>query len=173
MESLKYLYLSDPFICDCKLQWTSQVEQLGYTYDIQFVWIHQVTFRGQSQIKVSIQIAPKQAHFNVLVNRLLVPAFKYVITRILSYFCGCPKGYVLPSSGQCIDANECNEATNCQHTCANTEGSFYCTCNEGYELASDGYSCDDVNECLELNGGCEFGCLNNKGSVSVSMSLRS
>ena len=46
----------------------------------------------------------------------------------------------------------------------NTDGSSHCTCNEGYELASDGYSCDDVNECLDLNGGCEFGCLNNIGS---------
>ena len=80
------------------------------------------------------------------------------------YFCGCPRGYSLYSSGECKDENECDEETDCQHTCVNTNGSFYCTCNEGYELASDGYSCDDVNECLHLNGGCEFGCLNNIGS---------
>ena len=32
------------------------------------------------------------------------------------------------------------------------------------ELDSDGYSCNDVNECQEWNGGCEFGCRNTIGS---------
>ena len=35
---------------------------------------------------------------------------------------------------------------------------------EGYELSSDGYSCDDIDECNQLNGGCEFGCRNTVGS---------
>ena len=31
-------------------------------------------------------------------------------------------------------------------------------------MDSNGSSCDDINECHELNGGCEFGCRNSIGS---------
>ena len=55
----------------------------------------------------------------------------------------CPVGYVQRYSGECVDEDECDIYTNCQHSCVNTEGSFHCDCNDGYELASDGYSCND------------------------------
>ena len=164
MESLKYLYLSDPFICDCKLQWTSQVEQYGL-YIRYPICLDSSCHFSRSITDQSIYTNCSQTgSFQCFSKSITCPSFQVCHDTETSYFCGCPKGYVLPSSGQCIDANECNQATNCQHTCVNTEGSFHCTCNGGYELASDGCSCDDVNECLELNGGCEFGCLNNKGS---------
>ena len=54
-----------------------------------------------------------------------------------------PIGYVQHYSGECVDEDECDFYTNCQHSCVNTEGSFHCDCNEGYELASDGYSCNE------------------------------
>ena len=62
-------------------------------------------------------------------------------------------------------------STICQQAMPEYKRFILCTCNEGYELASDGCSCDDVNECLDLNGGCEFGCLNNIGSYQCHMSL--
>ena len=68
-----------------------------------------------------------------------------------SYSCGCPRGYALHSSGQCKDVDECDEITDCQQLCQNTEGSFHCACEEGYELDNDGYSCDDINECQEVD----------------------
>ena len=37
-------------------------------------------------------------------------------------------------------------------------------CPEGYQLASNQYDCDDINECQEWNGGCEYGCGNTIGS---------
>ena len=77
---------------------------------------------------------------------------------------GCPIGYLQRSTGECVDEDECDFYTNCQHFCINTDGSFHCECNEGYKLADDGYSCIDINECHVLNGGCEFGCRNTNGS---------
>ncbi|XP_039300456.1 fibrillin-2-like [Nilaparvata lugens] len=47
--------------------------------------------------------------------------------------------------------------------CINTDGSFKCVCDGGFK--GDGYSCQDVDECLEDGGLCENGhCLNYAGS---------
>ena len=92
---------------------------------------------------------------------VLTTAMTTTTTTALS---GCPIGYVERYSGECVDEDECDFYTNCQHSCVNTEGSFHCDCNEGYELADDQYNCTDVNECHQLNGGCEFGCHNTIGS---------
>ncbi|KAI6647918.1 hypothetical protein LOD99_8379 [Oopsacas minuta] len=67
-------------------------------------------------------------------------------------------------SDTCEDIDECSGFNNCQHQCENTQGSFHCTCKEGYQLASNGYDCVDINECQEMNGGCELGCINYIGS---------
>ena len=76
----------------------------------------------------------------------------------------CPIGYLQRYTGECVDENECVYDNKCQQLCINTEGSFHCDCNEGYKLDSNGSSCADINECHELNGGCEFGCRNTIGS---------
>ena len=68
-----------------------------------------------------------------------------------------------------MDEDECDYNNNCQYSCVNTDGSFYCDCDKGYKLEDNGYSCDDINECHELNGGCEFGCRNNIGSLHVRL----
>jgi len=39
-----------------------------------------------------------------------------------------------------LDINECLSSP-CEHTCANTPGSFTCSCNHGYLLDNDGRSC--------------------------------
>ena len=164
MDSLNYLYLSDPFICDCKLQWISLVNQ----YQLYFrsgVCSEPVDPFSRSITTQSLYTNCSQKEsFQCFNKSITCPNSQVCHNTETGYFCGCPIGYAQYSSGECKDVNECDEATDCQHTCVNTEGSFHCTCNEGYELASDGYSCDDVNECLDLNGGCEFGCLNNIGS---------
>ena len=164
MDSLKYLYLSDPFACDCKLQWASLVEQ----YELYIRFPVCLDSSGQFSRSITNQSlytdCSQTESFQCFSKSITCPSFQVCLNTETSYSCGCPRGYVLPNSGQCIDTDECNEATNCQHTCVNTDGSYYCACDEGYELASDGYSCDDVNECLDLNGGCEFGCLNTIGS---------
>ena len=166
MDSLKYLYLSDPFVCDCKLQWTSLVEQ--YQVYIRNPVCSEISDHFSRSTSITTQSlytnCSQTESFQCFNKSITCPNSQVCHNTKTGYFCGCPRGYSLHSSGECKDVNECDEATECQHTCVNTDGSFYCTCNEGYELASDGYSCDDVNECLHLNGGCEFGCLNNIGS---------
>ena len=166
MDSLRYLYLSDPFVCDCKLQWASLVEQ--YQVYIQSAVCSEISDHFSRSTSITDQSlytnCSQTESFQCFNKSITCPNSQVCHNTETSYFCGCPRGYVLPSSGQCTDTNECNEATDCQHTCVNTDGSFYCTCNKGYELASDGYSCDDVNECFDLNSGCEIGCRNTIGS---------
>ena len=158
MDSLRYLYLSDPFVCDCKLKWTSLVEQHElyipsgvcseiennhYLRSITSEYFYTNCFQTES--------------FQCFNKSTTCPDNQVCHNTENTYFCGCPRGYALHNSGQCEDVDECDETTDCQQNCQNTEGSFHCTCDEGYKLASDGYSCNDINECHELNGGFEFG----------------
>ena len=160
MNSLRHLLLSDPFVCDCDLRWTSLVGQYG------------LNIYGYCDNNISSPITnttlytncPQTESFQCFNKSITCPDNIICYNTEDSYFCGCPRGYVLHNSGQCEDVDECNGTTDCQHTCQNTEGSFHCTCDEGYELSSDGYSCDDIDECQVSNGGCEFGCRNTVGS---------
>ena len=130
MDSLRYLYLSDLFVCDCDLRWTSLV--------------------GQYELNIMHGVCSEDNHFSSsITNRYLytncsqTECFRCFNTSITfldnqvchnthdNYFCGCNRGYALHNSGQCGDVDECNETMDCQHTCQNTESSFYCTCDEG------------------------------------------
>lgn len=59
-------------------------------------------------------------------------------------------------------------SNSCQHDCINTEGSFHCSCHDGYESSNNGFSCVDVDECVENNGDCSNICNNLIGSHSCS-----
>ena len=166
MDSLKYLYLSDPFVCDCSLQWTSLVGQYGI--DIRSAYCPESGGHFPRQISITHQIhytnCSETESLQCFNKSITCPDNEVCHNTENSYLCGCPRGYLLHSSGQCKDVDECDEITDCRHTCQNTQGSFHCMCEEGYELDSDGYSCNEVNECQEWNGGCEFGCRNTIGS---------
>ena len=164
MDSLEYLFLSDPFVCDCKLQWTSLVGQYGLSIRSSGC-LEPLDFFSRYITNISLYTNCSQTESFQCFHRFVTCLGNQLChSTENSYFCGCPRGYALHGSGQCEDVDECDETTDCQHTCQNTEGSFYCTCDEGYELSSDGYSCDDIDECQELNGGCESGCRNTVGS---------
>ncbi|KAI8779431.1 hemicentin-1, partial [Biomphalaria glabrata] len=91
--------------------------------------------------------------------------------NLLSIPDNCPEGFQKDSNDQssCIDRDECAEVVSvCQHNCTNTRGSYTCSCPPGYRLEKDGYSCKDINECVEQNVNCgpEKMCFNQRGSYT-------
>ena len=165
MKYLNAIYLEDPFICDCNLQWISVIQQYGidirtYPYCIQ-PSLHNERYIYDSIVYTNCSQSQTYQCFN---KSITCPSNLVCHNTNDSYTCDCPIGYALNNSGNCTDINECDNETNCQQSCMNTEGSYSCNCDKGYQLASNGYDCDDVNECLEGNGGCEHGCGNTVGS---------
>ncbi|XP_053687239.1 uncharacterized protein LOC128736776 [Sabethes cyaneus] len=83
--------------------------------------------------------------------------------------CSCREGYTLNKTNlvSCVDHDECQlpSDNNCQQKCVNTNGGFQCECYSGYEKNALG-QCIDINECLEMNGGCgpNTRCINLAGS---------
>ncbi|XP_074490966.1 hemicentin-1 isoform X1 [Sebastes fasciatus] len=89
-------------------------------------------------------------------------------TRIRSSqqgFLACQQGFE-PRGGVCLDINECEVRDVCQHECMNTAGSHRCLCPAGYRLMANGKTCQDIDECLELNIQCGPNqmCFNMRGS---------
>ncbi|XP_064420214.1 hemicentin-2 [Latimeria chalumnae] len=77
----------------------------------------------------------------------------------------CPLGF-MGRNGACVDIDECQMRTMCQHECRNTEGSYQCRCPSGYRLLSNGRNCQDIDECIEENVKCGVNqmCFNTRGS---------
>ncbi|KAI6647882.1 hypothetical protein LOD99_8469 [Oopsacas minuta] len=164
MKSLASIYLSDPYICDCRLQWTSIVSQYGVNIYNGVCSEPNIFFQKyitNPQLYANCSQTESYQCFN---KSITCPSNQVCHNTQDGYLCSCPRGYSLHNSGECKDFDECDEATECEHTCVNTEGSYHCGCEKGYKLATNGNDCEDVNECLELNGGCEFGCRNSIGS---------
>ena len=80
--------------------------------------------------------------------------------------CICCEGYRLFNHTQCLDIDECQEATDrCDMNCHNTKGSYQCSCDAGFQLVNE-TKCLDVDECFINNGGCVGLCLNTNGSFT-------
>ena len=165
MKYLEKLYVyKNPFICDCKLHWTSVLSQYGVTvYD---GMCSQPPELDQREITdPTIYTNCSQTTTYQCLNKSVTCPDDTVCRNIDdSYICSCSIGYSSNGSCSCEDVDECEEQNNCTQSCNNTVGSYLCLCNEGYILANDGYSCEDVNECQLEIAGCEFGCINTNGS---------
>ncbi|XP_016097815.1 low-density lipoprotein receptor-related protein 1B-like [Sinocyclocheilus grahami] len=101
----------------------------------------------------------------------------------------CPTHLFQCGSGECVDPDlVCNKASDCadgsdeglgclksncsspshpscQHYCINTPHGARCGCKTGFRLQSDGLTCNDINECKEIQpAACSHKCLNTLGS---------
>ncbi|KAI6647894.1 Fibrillin-2-like [Oopsacas minuta] len=159
-----YIYVNDPFICDCRLQWTSIVSQYGVYIRNGYCSEPSIFFQNSITNPLLYTNCTQTESYQCFDKSITCPSNEVCHNTQNGYLCSCPKGYSLHNSGECRDFDECDEETECEHTCVNTQGSYHCVCDEGYKLAANGYVCDDVNECKIGNGGCEFGCGNTIGS---------
>ncbi|KAH9505693.1 hypothetical protein Btru_055518 [Bulinus truncatus] len=90
-----------------------------------------------------------------------------------TYECRCEtKGRKLGEDGHsCVDIDECTRYKGkvCANgLCLNNDGSYTCTCNHGYRQTKNDSFCEDLDECLIGNGGCEQICENKVGSFSCA-----
>uniref|UniRef100_A0A9J8APT0 Si:dkey-88l16.3 n=1 Tax=Cyprinus carpio carpio TaxID=630221 RepID=A0A9J8APT0_CYPCA len=101
----------------------------------------------------------------------------------------CPTHLFQCGSGECVDPDlVCNKASDCadgsdegvgclknncsspsrpscQHYCINTPHGARCGCKTGFRLQSDGLTCNDIDECKEIQPtACSHKCLNTLGS---------
>ncbi|XP_050977879.1 low-density lipoprotein receptor-related protein 2 isoform X2 [Labeo rohita] len=101
----------------------------------------------------------------------------------------CPTHLFRCGSGECVDPDlVCNRASDCadgsdegvgclknncsspsspscQHYCINTPHGARCGCKIGFRLQSDGLTCNDIDECKEIQpDACSHKCLNTLGS---------
>ncbi|XP_048030956.1 low-density lipoprotein receptor-related protein 2 isoform X1 [Megalobrama amblycephala] len=63
--------------------------------------------------------------------------------------------------------NNCSSpiSPSCQHYCFNTPHGARCGCKTGFRLQSDGLTCNDIDECKEIQpAACSHNCVNTLGS---------
>ncbi|XP_039260161.2 mucin-like protein [Styela clava] len=94
------------------------------------------------------------------------------------YLCECLDGFRVSEDSnpyECIDVDECSigkhECDKDVGVCVNIPGSYNCECKNGYITKLDSNRCEDVDECLDNNGGCERRCHNFIGSYKCSCEL--
>ncbi|KAI6647607.1 hypothetical protein LOD99_8681 [Oopsacas minuta] len=164
MNALSTVYLDNPFVCDCNLAWASRVSQYGIDiFSGECFEPHNVFHEDITNPQLYVNCTQSES-LQCFDKSIACPIHQICHNTEEGYYCDCPMGYELNAIAQCGDIDECDEINNCTQTCENTDGSFYCVCDKGYKLSTNGYDCDDVNECQEWNGGCEFGCRNTIGS---------
>ena len=87
-----------------------------------------------------------------------------------SFICSCERGYTLVNES-CIDHDECLSKSACPENslCMNIKGGYSCDCETGFE----GFSCDDVDECLNQTELCNSTskCINSEGSYFCQSKL--
>ena len=164
MNSLTYIYMNNPFTCDCSLQWASIVKQFDVQIENNYCLNPGDTFGRSITNEDSYTNCTQTQSYQYFNKSVTCKNIEVCHNTETSYLCGCPIGYEFNNTGHCGDINECDEANHCLHSCVNTDGTFHSACNEGCKLSENGYGCEDINECQEGIEECEYGCKNTIGS---------
>jgi len=93
-----------------------------------------------------------------------------------AFECICDAGYThgfgdTQNDHACEDINECEDPSyECpdKSECQNSLGSYTCDCADGFMYNILTRECDDIDECLVTNGGCDQICSNMEGSFECS-----
>ena len=142
--NLEYLYLNNPFNCECNLQWASTVSMYG----IRILG----ALCAKPILAVDLSITRSELYEDCLListsecfnKNFRCPEDKVCENSVGGSRCVCQNGYAANNIGFCDDLNECVEDNGgCMHICNNTEGSHDCLCRDGYEANS--------KECVEID----------------------
>ena len=167
LNNLRYVYADNPYFCDCSLSWTSVVVQYGLQFISATCLEPSKSYKSDITNEKLYTNCTDNGVFNCF-NRSKTCPPDYICRDLSNHTaCTCEDGFILLSSGKCVDDDECELGiTNCKHDCHNTIGSFECSCDIGYQLSADDRSCEDVDECEVGIGPClmDETCINTMGS---------
>ena len=145
LPKLEYLYLNNPFNCECSMQWAANAIDYGVNI-IGAICRSPILGVGLPITSLELYFNCSQKSYDCFNKSITCPNNQLCYNNENGYTCGCLKGFIINSQAYCEDANECEiENGGCMHNCDNTEGSYQCQCNSGYQPSPS-----NRKECIEI-----------------------
>ncbi|KAI6658133.1 Multidrug and toxin extrusion protein 1-like [Oopsacas minuta] len=149
ITNIRYIYADNPFFCDCSLRWTSVVSQYRVYFLSSYCLEPSRVYRSSISTPSLYTNCTGNGLYSCFSGTVICPKGFICRDTPTGAACTCEDGYILHSTGECTDEDECKlEQNNCEQNCKNTIGSYECHCDIGYVLGDDGISCLDIDECI-------------------------
>ena len=171
LPNIRYIYADNPFVCDCRLRWTSVVKQYGLYFQSSNCMEPSIVYRSSISTDSIYTNCTDESTYACFSKSIICPQDYLCRDTLTGPACTCRDGYVLHNTGECTDEDECMEGLDqCEQHCNNTIGSYECYCSVGYELAGDDVSCVDIDECVVDTDRCVSGqtCVNTLGGYTCT-----